>query len=98
MATAHRQETARRIHAASDAMIRAWQDSWHRDTASYAVQLVALPAPRQADEIHVWLSTPDGNIAHHMIIRRADVTVSQLAAVLGQLLQPDGSEVDDQDQ
>ena len=74
MATAHRQETARRIHAASDAMIRAWQDSWHRGTASYAVQLVALPAPRQADEIHVWLSTPDGNIAHHMIIRRADVT------------------------
>ncbi len=97
-ATAHRQETARRVQTASDAMIRAWQDSWHRDAASYAVQFVALPAPRQADEIHVWLSTPDGNIAHHMIIRRADVTVSQLAVVLGKLLRPDGSEVDDQEQ
>ncbi|MBV9450156.1 MAG: helix-turn-helix domain-containing protein [Streptosporangiaceae bacterium] len=97
MATAHRQETTRRVQAASDAMIRAWQDSWHHAAASNAIQFVALPAPRQADEIHVWLSTPDGNIAHHMIVRRADVTVSQLAVVLGKLLRPDGGEVDDQE-
>jgi hypothetical protein len=95
---AHRQQTARRVQAASDAMIRTRQDSRHRDTASYAVQLMALPAPRQADEIHIWLSSPDGGIAHHMIIRRADVTVSQLAAVLGKLLRPHGSDVDDQEQ
>lgn len=98
MVSAHRQETARLVQVASDAMVRAWQDFWHRDSPSYAVQLVTLPAPRQADEIHIWLSsTPDGSITHHMIIRRADVTVSQLAAVLGKLLQPDGSEVDDQE-
>jgi hypothetical protein len=79
-------------------MIRTRQDSWHRDTASYAVQLMALPAPRQADEIHIWLSSPDGGIAHHMIIRRADVTVSQLAAVLGKLPRPHGSDAGDQEQ
>ncbi|HEX6520509.1 MAG TPA: helix-turn-helix transcriptional regulator [Streptosporangiaceae bacterium] len=98
MAAAHRQETARRVQAASDAMIRAWQGSWHQAEASNVVQFVGLPAPRQADEIHVWLSTPDGGIAHHMIIRRGDITVSQLAVVLGKLLRPDGSEVDDQEQ
>jgi hypothetical protein len=38
------------------------------------------------------------SLAHHMIVRRADVTVSQLAVVLGKLLRPDGSEVDDQEQ
>jgi nucleoside-diphosphate-sugar epimerase len=61
-------------------------------TSVVALRYFTVYGPRQRPDM------ADGNIAHHMIIRRADVTVSQLAAVLGQLLQPDGSKVDDQDQ
>lgn len=78
---------ARRLEAARQAQ-----------APSDAVQFLALPAHRQADEIHVWLSSPDGSIAHHMIIPRAGVTVSQLTVVLGKLLEPDGSAAEDQEQ
>jgi transcriptional regulator with XRE-family HTH domain len=97
MVAVDRQEAARRAQAIRDAKIRVWQDARHVHTTSHAGQLVALPANRQADEIHIWLSSPDGSFAHHMIVPRDGVTVSKLAAVLCKLLQPDGSETEDQE-
>lgn len=97
MVTAGRHEAARRAQSERDAKVRAWAQARQINGPSDAVQLVAMPARRRADEIHVWLSCPGGEISHHLVIPRADASVSKLAAVLRTLLESDGLNAEDQD-
>jgi transcriptional regulator with XRE-family HTH domain len=94
---ASRQEAARRAQSERDAKVRAWERARQINGTSDAVQFVAMPARRRADEIHVWLSGPGGEISHHLVIPRADASISKLAAVLRTLLESDGLDAEDQD-
>lgn len=87
MVITEREEAARHAQAARDAKVRAWQLAHQLYSAERAFEFVPLPSQRQADEIHIWLSSSGGGIASHLIIPRASATVSKLSAVLGQLLQ-----------
>lgn len=73
-----------------EAMVTA--DRQEAARAAHAVQFVALPAHRQPDEIHIWLSSSGSGITHHLIIPRSGANVSQLAAILRGLLEPDATD------
>jgi transcriptional regulator with XRE-family HTH domain len=94
MVITEREEAARDAQAARDAEVRAWQLAHQLYSAERAFEFVPLPSRRQADEIHIWLSSSGGGIAYHLIIPRAGATVSKLSAVLGQLLQSTGGEAE----